>query len=67
MFGDALAAEHDLLFAYLLSTQDQILALELQEFVEQTNAALTELHSDHLSPASHPDEAAAAIVKTLNS
>lgn len=59
-------AWHDLPCTYILSTHDQILAPGLQRwFAERANAALTELHSSHLSPVAHPTEVAAAIGEAL--
>ncbi|MFB8282679.1 alpha/beta fold hydrolase [Nocardia colli] len=57
----------DLPCTYLLSLEDRIFDPELQRwFAERTNATLTELHSSHLSPLTHPEDVAAAIGKTLD-
>ncbi|MFJ5035889.1 alpha/beta fold hydrolase [Streptomyces sp. NPDC088560] len=60
----ARGAWHDLPCTYVLSVDDQILDPGLQRwFAERTNATVTELRSSHLSPVSHPEDVAAAIVR----
>lgn len=59
-------AWHDLPCAYVMSLDDHALDPDLQRwFAERAKATVTELHSSHLSPLSHPIEVTAAIRKAL--
>src|SRR5699024_9317986 len=59
-------AWHELPSSYLVSAEDHILDPHLQRwFAGRMGATVTELHSSHLAPLSHPDDVADAIAAMM--
>ena len=59
-------AWHELPSSYLVSAEDHILDPDLQRwFAGRMGATVTELHSSHLAPLSHPDDVADAIAAMM--